>query len=433
MTALRRIGRIGTLAVAAALGVSGLVACSSSSGGGGGSTGATGAGAQTSSAQSAAPSGSGSQSTAEAPGASSGAAAPTSGTVKIGFFAPESGVEASDGKSALDAAQLAVKDINASGGIGGAAIDLVNYDDGSDPKQAVTIATKLTTQDKVSAVVSGSYSDQTLAAASVFQRAGVPMLASYAVNPGIPKTGDAIFQIDMSGPVEGRAGAVALSTKLGAKKIAIVAIDNDFGHALVDGFTEQAKKLGATVVATDFNQFGEKDFGPVIDRDVKAGADGFYLVEYAAEGQQFLTTYNQRKLTQKIVGTEGIDSTVQFIEPNAKQAEGMVFTTSLNRDSTDPKTQKFLADFSKAYGHAPDMVAATTYDAFMVLKAGSTKGNAAGDLKAGVAALNGFSGVTGTIQRFDDRVAVRPVDLEIFTDGAVHHYGVVDDQDVITP
>ncbi|HEY5473781.1 MAG TPA: ABC transporter substrate-binding protein, partial [Candidatus Limnocylindrales bacterium] len=149
---------------------------------------------------------------------SSGGGAP----IKIGFFAPESGFAAADGASAYDSAQLAVKDINAAGGVNGRQLQLVNYDDASDPKQAVTIATRLVTQDKVTAVVSGSYSDQTLAAAPIFQRASIPTLAAYAVNPGIPATGNYIYQQDFNGIVEGRAGAVALISNLGAKKVAII-------------------------------------------------------------------------------------------------------------------------------------------------------------------------------------------------------------------
>jgi branched-chain amino acid transport system substrate-binding protein len=418
------LGRIGAVIAAAALGLGSLAGCSSGSTTS--SSGASGSASGGSSPAGSAPSGS-------AASGSAASSSATSGSIKIGFFSPQSGSEASDGKSSLDAAQLAVKDINASGGLGGAKIELVNYDDGSDPKQAVSIATKLTTQDKVAAVVSGSYSDQTLAAASIFQRAGVPMVASYAVNPGIPATGDGIFQIATSGPLEGRAGAVALVDELKAKKIAIVAIDNDFGHALVDGFTAQVKKQGATVVSTDYNQFGEKDFGPVIDKAVQAGVDGFYLVEYAAEGQQFLTAYRQRNLTQKIVGTEGIDSTVQFIEPNAKLADGMVFTTVLNRDSKEPKTEAFLKNFKDAYGHAADMVAATTYDAFMVLQAASAKGTSPDDLKAGITGLTNYAGATGTIATFLNRVSVHPVELEVFKDGGVHHYGTIDDPAIITP
>jgi branched-chain amino acid transport system substrate-binding protein len=416
--------RITAVAAAALMGIAGLAACSSGSTGSGSSdTGSSDPGS------SSAPAESGSDSSSAGSGDSSG------GTIKIGFFSPQSGFAASDGKSALDAANLAVKHLNADGGLNGATIELVPYDDGSDAKQAVSIATKLTTQDNVAAVVSGSYSDQTLAAASIFQRAGIPMTAAYAVNPGIPATGDGMFQIATSGTVEGRAGAVALVDKLGVKKVAIIAIDNDFGNALIDGFKQEADKLGATIVSTDKNQFGEKDFGPVIDKGIAAGAEGFYIPQYSAEAQQFLTAYRQRNLTQPIVGTEGIDSTLQFIEPNAKLADGMVFTTVLNRDSTDPATQKFLKDFTDAYGHAPDMVAATTYDAVMVLKAAADneKSTDAAALKKGITDLTKYPGAAGTIEKFIDRVSIHPVELEVFKDGGVHHYATVDDPAIITP
>jgi branched-chain amino acid transport system substrate-binding protein len=358
-----------------------------------------------------------------------------SGDIKIGFYAPESGFAAADGKSAYDAAKLAVTHINGDGGIDGRKIKLVNYDDASDPKQAVTIATKLIQQDKVTAVVSGSYSDQTLAAAPIFQRSSVPMIAAYAVNPGIPSTGDYIFQQDETGTVQGRAGAIALADKLGAKKLAIVSVKNDFGEALVQGFTDQAQKLGAQVVGTDYNQFGEKDFSPIIKRDLAKGADGFYMVQYAAEGQQFIRAWNSLNLHLPLVGTEGIDTTTQFLEPVGQEADGMVFTTSLNRDSSNPATQKFIKDYTSTYGHAPDMVAATTYDSFFVMAhAMKTKGTDAAQIKDGIAGTKNFDAVTGTIVKYNDSgQVVKAVALQQLKDGKVVSFGEVSDPAVITP
>lgn len=375
-----------------------------------------------------------------APAAATTPAAPASPSaapatpISIGFFAPETGFAAADGASAYDAAQLAVKDINGAGGISGRQISLVNYDDASDAKQAVTIATKLTTQDQVTAVVSGSYSDQTLAAAPIFQRAKVPMLAAYAVNPGIPKTGNFIFQQDFNGNVEGAAGAVALIKDLGATKVAIVSIQNDFGSALTAGFTKEANALGATIVATDSNQFGEKSFGPILQRDVAKGATGFFMIEYAAEGQQFISAWNKLGLHLPLVGTEGIDTETEFLQPVGAAANGMLFVTPFNRDSTDPGVQSFIQEFTTAYGHAPDMVAATTYDSFMLLKASLAGGTSSDQIAAAIAATKGFVGVTGTIQSYNSSgEVVKAVDIEIIKDGAVHHYGVVDDPAIITP
>jgi len=356
------------------------------------------------------------------------------GPITIGFFAPESGFAAADGASAYEAAQLAVKDINTAGGVNGSQISLVNYDDASDAKQAVTIATKLATQDKVTAVVSGSYSDQTLAAAPIFQRNSIPMLAAYAVNPGIPATGNFIFQQDFTGEVEGAAAAVALVKDLGATKVAIVAIQNDFGSSLTTGFTKEAQALGATIVATDNNQFGEKDFTPILQRDVSKGANGFFMAQYYSEAQQYITNWNALGLHLPLVGTEGVDSTTQFFEPVGAAANGMVFTTPFNRDSTDSAVLSFVKSFTAAYSHAPDMVAATTYDSFMVLKQAMAKGTSPAQIQSGIAGTTNFVGVTGTIQSYNSTgEVVKAVDLEIIKDGAVHHYGDVTDPSIITP
>ena len=365
---------------------------------------------------------------------SASGAAGASGPLKIGFFAPESGFAAADGASAYDSAKLAVKDINAAGGINGRQLQLINYDDGSDPKQAVSIATRLVTQDKVDAVVSGSYSDQTLAAAPIFQRAGIPMLAAYAVNPGIPATGDFIFQQDFNGVVEGRAAAVALIQDLKAKKVAIVAVKNDFGTALVEGFTQAAKAMGATIVATDYNQFGEKDFTPILTRDKAKGATGYFMAQYYTEGQQFINDWNTLGFKYPLVGTEGIDSTTQFFQPVGAKADGLVFTTPLNRDSTEPVVVNYIKAFTEAYGYAPDMVGATTYDSFLVLaQAMKTSGVQPSQIRDGIAATTDFVGVTGTIQKYIDGQVVKAVDLQIIKNGEPHQYGVVDNAALITP
>jgi branched-chain amino acid transport system substrate-binding protein len=364
----------------------------------------------------------------------SGSETKSASTIKIGFFAPESGFAAADGASAYDAAKLAVAQINASGGVGGAQIQLVNYDDGSDAKQAVAIATKLVTKDHVTAVVSGSYSDQTLAAASIFQRNSVPMLAAYAVNPGIPSTGKYVFQQDFSGAVEGAAGAVALVKMKHVKKVAIVAIDNDFGHALVDGFKARAKKLGATIVHTDFNDFGEKQFTPVITGDVSRGATGFYVVQYAAEGLQFVRNWKTANEKLPVVSTEGIDSTTQFIAQVGTGANGFVITTALNRDSKSPATKRFLSAFKAKYHFAPDMVGATTYDSFFVLRKAMAGGTSSSSIASRLAALKNYLGVTGKIFRYTSkRSPVKPVDLEVFKGNRLRHYGTISDRSVITP
>ena len=123
---------------------------------------------------------------------------PASG--EIGFVSPLTSASASaDGESTLNAAKLAVADINAAGGLLGRSVELVDYDDALDTNQAVSIAEKLTTKDGVVAIVSGSYSGPTRVAAPIIQAAGIPMVSAYAVHPDVVNAGDYIFSQSFPG------------------------------------------------------------------------------------------------------------------------------------------------------------------------------------------------------------------------------------------
>ena len=139
-------------------------------------------------------------------------------TINIGFNTPLTGFAAADGKSALTGAELALEQINAAGGVNGRQLKLVVYDDQASPKESVPIANKLIEQDKVAIGISGSYSGATRAAAGVFQSAGVPYIAAYAVHPEITRSGEFVFRTSFVGEVQGRAGAKLIGHALGKKE-----------------------------------------------------------------------------------------------------------------------------------------------------------------------------------------------------------------------
>ena len=71
-------------------------------------------------------------------------------------------------------------------------------------------------------------------------------------------------------------------------------------------------------------------------------------------------------LNQPIIGQEGYDSQ-KFIEIAGAAAEGVMITTSLDRDSSSPETQAFINGFSKKAGYPADMVAASGHTALLVV------------------------------------------------------------------
>ena len=189
-------------------------------------------------------------------------------TIKIGFFAPITGPAAADGASAKNAVELGVKDVNASGGIKGKKVELIVYDDRLKAEEAVAIANKLIEKDKVVGVVSGSYSGPTRVSAPIFQKAGMPMVAGYAVHPDVTwdpnakKPNDFMFRNGFLGEIEGAAAAQFAVKDLKAQKRSMIYMDNDFGRSISAGFAARAEKLGAKILAKEMYKFpGEKDLG----------------------------------------------------------------------------------------------------------------------------------------------------------------------------
>jgi branched-chain amino acid transport system substrate-binding protein len=354
--------------------------------------------------------------------------------IKIGFFAPVTGPAAADGKSVLNAAKLAVEQKNAAGGINGRKVELVYYDDQLDTKQAVSIAQKLTTKDGVAAVVSGSYSGTTRASAKIYQDAKIPMICGYAAHPDITKTGDFIFRQSFVATVQGKAGAKVAVEMLKAKKIAILAVDNDFGKSLSEGFKAKATQLGAQIISTDTFAMGEKEFTPVLTKLKGLNPDLVYIPVYAGEGSQIVRQAKDLGLKAQLLGTEGLDSTLQFLGVAKQNADGVIITTNLNRDSKRQPVQDFINGFNKAYGHKPDMVAASVYDAFNVLFAVMAKnGTEPAKIRQGIADIKDFEAVTGIIKGYTKGEVKKSVQVQVVKDADFHYYAEISDDDIITP
>ena len=115
------------------------------------------------------------------------AAAHAQQTIKIGFFGPITERFAGLGIDAKKGAELAVKQANAAGGINGRKIELIVHDDRGNRAEAVAVARKLIEQDKVVAIVSGSLSLTSIAAAPIISEAKVPMVAAYSNAVGVVK------------------------------------------------------------------------------------------------------------------------------------------------------------------------------------------------------------------------------------------------------
>lgn len=354
-------------------------------------------------------------------------------TVKIGFNTPLTGFAAADGKSALTGAELAVEQINAAGGVNGMQLELVVYDDQASPKESVPVANKLIEQDKVAIGISGSYSGATRAAAGVYQSAGVPYISAYAVHPEITRAGDFVFRTSFVGEVQGRAGAKLIGEVLGKKKVVVITLQNDFGKSLASGFKEAAGRFGIEVVNEYQYSIKDRQFGPIVSKVKSDDPEAIYASGYFFTAGPLVSQLRSAGVDVPVIGQEGYDSQ-KFIEIAGPAAEGVIITTSLDRDSAADETRSFIEQFEKMAGFKADMVAASGHTAVKVAAAalqaaGGTDGAAVRDAIANTS----ITASTGDIS-FNSLGEVRKdVQVQVVKDGNWHHYSVISDPDLLSP
>ena len=354
-------------------------------------------------------------------------------SIKIGFNAPLTGFAAADGNSALVGAKLAVEQVNGAGGIDGDDIELVVYDDQASPKEAAPLAVKMTTQDEVTAGISGSYSGSTRAAATIFQENSVPYISAYAVHPDITRAGDYVFRTSFMGEVQGRAGAKLIGDVMGLKRVALITLNNDFGKSLATGFKEKAADFGIEITGEYEYSIKDREFGPIVSKVRSDDPDAIYASGYFFTAGPLVRQIRAAGIAAPVIGQEGYDSQ-KFIEIAGPDAEGVIITTSLDRDSSNPITQAFIKGFEEMAGYPTDMVAASAHTAVLVM-AEALKTAGAGDRAALRDAIAGSSvdASTGHISFNALGEVKKDVQIQVVKDGAWRHYAVISDPVLLAP
>lgn len=353
--------------------------------------------------------------------------------IRIGFHAPLTGFAASDGKTALQGAELAVEQINAAGGVNGRKLELVVQDDQAKPDQALPLANKYIGEG-LKVVISGSYSGPTRAAAGVFQNARIPYISAYAIHPDITRAGNFVFRTSFMGEVQGRAAVKLIGDNLKKKKVTLLTLNNDFGQALSAGFKEVAGKFGVQVASEYTYAMGDRQFGSIVASVKKDDPEVLYISGYFFNGGPLVAQLRAGGVTAPIVGTEGFD-THNFISIAKDAAEGVIITTSLDRDTKLPEMRQFIDDYEKRFNVGAEMVAASTHTAVNVVAAAMRKAGADDPVKLreAIAATKDLSVATGRIGFNALGEVYKAAQIQIIRGGKFRYYAVIDDPVLLAP
>ncbi|MBQ4148764.1 MAG: ABC transporter substrate-binding protein, partial [Clostridium sp.] len=178
----------------------------------------------------------------------------------------------------------------------------------------------------------------------------------------------------------------------------------------------------------------DSDLTSVVTAAAASGADLIYSVNYYEQAAEVLRQVGLQGLNIPVLGTEGADSWM-LLDIAGDYANGLYITTNMNRDDQNEQTQAYIENYRKEYGIEPDMVGASVYDAFQVLfEAIKNVGTDSEAMRDFIAGMKNFDTVTGTLLYYNaEGSAVKPIQVQLVTDGEYHFAGVVDDEQIIDP
>lgn len=336
---------------------------------------------------------------------------------KIGASGPLTGDNAVYGIAVKNAAELAVEEVNAKGGI---QLELKIEDDQADPEKSPTAYGTLkdwgmqiglaTVTSGAGAAVSQNYADdQTFAL--------TPSSSSTTV---IYKDADNtesfgyVYQMCFTDPNQGIASAdyIKSHTDLGTKVAVIYKSDDNYSTGIYQKFIDEAKKVGLEVVSEQsFDNSSATDFNVQL-KDAKAkGADIVYLPIYYQPASLILTQADKMGYAPSFFGVDGMDGILTLEGFDTKLAEGVYLLTPFSADAKDDLTVNFVKNYKEKYGETPNQFAADAYDCIYAIYNALEKGEATPDmsnseladiLKKQFTSMT-FNGVTGTDVTWSDK------------------------------
>lgn len=193
--------------------------------------------------------------------------------IRIGYLPALTGPSSSTGIGINRGVELAVKEINAAGGVGGRQIELIVRDTQSDPTKAVNAATELTRRHKVHAIWGPLNSGESLAVVPLIARDGVPQVHPCWVDSLTdPKKYPLCFR---NAPTNQQVGAAAnhyVVNVLKAKNVAVISDTTGYGTSSLNAYVPMVKEIGGNVVYQGSVDANNPDVKPEMLRMQSAGA-----------------------------------------------------------------------------------------------------------------------------------------------------------------
>jgi branched-chain amino acid transport system substrate-binding protein len=293
--------------------------------------------------------------------------------IPVAVVGPITGEDAAFGVQMKRGSDMAVKDLNAHGGVLGKQLKLFTGDDACDPKQAVAVANEMV-NDNVVLVVGHFCSGASIPASSVYAESGILQITPASTNPLLTdqaaKNGWVnVFRTCGRDDAQGRVAGTYLAQHFKDKPIAIVQDKTAYGKGLADETKKTLNALGIHEALYESVNQGDKDFSALISKMKEANIAAIFYGGYHPEAGLLIRQAHEQGLNAVLMGGDALATEEYW------RITGDTGAKTLMTFSPDPRkmasAQAVVAEF-KAQGYDPEGYTLYTYAAFQVFAQAAT-------------------------------------------------------------
>jgi branched-chain amino acid transport system substrate-binding protein len=281
----------------------------------------------------------------------------TADSITIGAFGPITGPAAYIGLAGRDGANLAIKEINAAGGINGRKLSMVFEDDGHSPTKALAAVKKLIDQDHVALIFCVAGSNGTIGSIDFVRENGRVMFVSFASAPGVtwPFARNLFRGGTTEVPRYGELYAEFLYDHLKATKVAILSGREEYPKNEGEALTAQLKSWYQTapVKRVEFN-IGDKDFTPQLLEIQTANPQVIAIFGNPAEAAIAMRQAKELGMNQSFfVGSNMVDQGLLSAAKQSAEGTSGFALIPLLPSSSSPEMKSWLAKWKQEYSSLP--------------------------------------------------------------------------------
>jgi len=332
-------------------------------------------------------------------------AAAAAADIRIAVVGPMTGPSAAIGEELRRGAEKAVADVNAAGGVLGQKLNLIVGDDACDPKQAVSVANDVVSQQIV--FVDGHYcSGSSIPASAVYNEAGVLQISPGSTNPALTDDAAAkgwtnVYRTVGRDDAQGRVAGQYLASHYKGKAIAIIDDKSAYGKGLADETRKVLQAEGGKEVIDEQITAGDRDFGALISKLKAAHVEAIYFGGYEVEAGLIARQAHDQKLEATLIGGDAL-LTQQFYNVSGPAGDGSLMTFA--PDPRKVPTAKAVVEAFQKDGYEPEGYTLYSYASIQVFVAAAVtaKSTDLDELTAVLQSGRTFDTVIGSL-KFDKK------------------------------